>query len=73
MPIAEGAVSWNGFLKQVGFNPPTVYEVSGNGIILEGEQFATPCASVGVAIAKVAKTAAMIPNFRNMTSSFVAQ
>jgi len=34
---AEGAVSWNGFLKQVGFDPPTVYEVSGNGIILEGE------------------------------------
>jgi len=25
---AEGAISWNGFLKQVGFNPPTVYEVS---------------------------------------------
>ena len=33
MPIAEGAVSWNGFLKQVGFNPPTVYEVSDVSII----------------------------------------
>ena len=39
MPIqnAEGAVSWNGFLKQVGFNPPTVYEVSADGILLQGE------------------------------------
>jgi len=39
---AEGAVSWNGFLKQVGFNPPTVYEVSGSGIILEGEEDGQP-------------------------------
>jgi len=30
---AEGAVSWNGFLKQVGFNPPSVYEVSGVSVI----------------------------------------
>ena len=37
MPIAEGAVSWNGFLKQVGFNPPTVYEVSDTVVIPAGE------------------------------------
>jgi len=36
---AEGAVSWNGFLKEVGFNPPSIYEVSGDGIILESEGF----------------------------------
>ncbi len=30
---AEGAVSWNGFLKQVGFDPPTVYEVTGVTVI----------------------------------------
>ena len=41
LPIAEGEISWNGFLKEVGFNPPTVYEVSADGVILEGEQFAT--------------------------------
>jgi len=34
---AEGAVSWNGFLKQVGFNPPTVYEVSQTVVISAGE------------------------------------
>jgi len=34
VPIAEGAVSWNGFLKQVGFNPPSVYEVTGVTVIL---------------------------------------
>ena len=39
MPIAEGALGWNGFLKQVGFDPPSVYEVSANGVVLEGEQF----------------------------------
>ncbi len=33
MPIAEGEISWNGFLKQVGFNPPSVYEVSGVSVI----------------------------------------
>ncbi len=33
---AEGAVSWNGFLKQVGFNPPSVYEVSGVSVIQAG-------------------------------------
>jgi len=32
---AEGAVSWNGFLKEIGFNPPTVYEVSGVSVIPE--------------------------------------
>jgi len=42
VPIAEGEISWNGFLKQVGFNPPSVYEVSGDGIILQGETFGTP-------------------------------
>ncbi len=36
VPIAEGAVSWNGFLKQVGFNPPSVYEVSGVSVIQAG-------------------------------------
>ena len=30
---AEGAVSWNGFLKQVGFNAPSVYEVTGVTVI----------------------------------------
>jgi len=33
VPIAEGEISWNGFLKQVGFNPPSVYEVSGESFI----------------------------------------
>ncbi len=37
VPIAEGAVSWNGFLKQVGFNPPSNYEVSVDTVILKGE------------------------------------
>ncbi len=37
VPIAEGAVSWNGFLKQVGFDPPTIYEVSGVSVISAGE------------------------------------
>ena len=30
---AEGAVSWNGFLQKVGFNAPSVYEVSDVSII----------------------------------------
>ena len=30
---AEGEISWNGFLKQVGFNPPTIYEVSVDTVI----------------------------------------
>jgi len=34
---AEGAVSWNGFLKQVGFDPPSVYEVTDSTVILAGE------------------------------------
>ena len=34
---AEGAVSWNGFLKQVGFSPPSVYEISHTVVISEGE------------------------------------
>ena len=35
MPIqnAEGEISWNGFLKQVGFNPPSNYEVSAVSVI----------------------------------------
>jgi len=33
---AEGAISWNGFLKQVGFNPPSVYEVSDVSLISAG-------------------------------------
>jgi len=36
VPIAEGAVSWNGFLKQVGFNPPSNYEVSAVSVIPAG-------------------------------------
>jgi len=36
VPIAEGEISWNGFLKQVGFNPPSVYEVSGVSVIQAG-------------------------------------
>ncbi len=37
MPIqyAEGTVSWNGFLKQVGFGDTQVYEVSGVSVIPE--------------------------------------
>jgi len=35
-PIAEGAVSWNGFLREIGFNPTSVYEVSGVSIISSG-------------------------------------
>ncbi len=34
---AEGAVSWNGFLKEIGFNPPSVYEVSAVSVIPAGE------------------------------------
>ncbi len=37
MPIAEGEISWNGFLKQVGFNPPSNYEVSVDTVILADE------------------------------------
>jgi len=33
VPIAEGAVSWNGFLREIGFNPPSVYEVSDVSVI----------------------------------------
>jgi len=36
IPLAEAVVSWNGFLKQVGFNPPTIYEVSGVSVIEAG-------------------------------------
>jgi len=36
VPIAEGAVSWNGFLREIGFNPPSVYEVSGVSVIQAG-------------------------------------
>jgi len=36
VPIAEGAVSWNGFLREIGFNPPTVYEVSDVSVIPAG-------------------------------------
>jgi len=35
--FAEGVVSWNGFLKEVGFDPPSVYEVSDSTVILAGE------------------------------------
>jgi len=35
---AEGAVNWNGFLKQVGFNPPTIYEVSDTTVIPAGQK-----------------------------------
>jgi len=37
VPIAEGEISWNGFLKQVGFNPPSNYEVSDSTVIPAGE------------------------------------
>jgi len=37
LPFAEAAVSWNGFLRQVGFNPPSVYEVSDSTVIKAGE------------------------------------
>jgi len=39
LPIqdAEGEISWNGFLKQVGFNPPSNYEVSVDTVILADE------------------------------------
>jgi len=33
VPIAEGEISWNGFLREIGFNPPSVYEVSGVSVI----------------------------------------
>ena len=42
VPIAEGEISWNGFLKQVGFNPPTVYEVSQTVVVLTGENTSPP-------------------------------
>jgi len=35
--FAEGAVGWNSFLKEIGFNPPTVYEVSANALIPKGD------------------------------------
>jgi len=37
LPLAEGAVSWNGFLKQVGFGGTQVYEVSDTTVIPAGE------------------------------------
>ncbi len=36
---AEGAVSWNGFLREVGFGDPQVYEVSAVSIIPANEIF----------------------------------
>ena len=36
---AEGAVSWNGFLREVGFGDPQVYEVSAVSVIPAGEIF----------------------------------
>jgi len=36
IPLAEAAVSWNGFLREIGFNPPSVYEVSGVSVIQAG-------------------------------------
>jgi len=41
---AEGAVSWNGFLKQVGFNPPSNYEVS-DTVVIEAGNFLSPSMS----------------------------
>jgi len=38
VPIQNAeAISWNGFLKQVGFNPPSNYEVSVDTVILADE------------------------------------
>jgi len=37
VPIAEGEISWNGFLKQVGFGGTQVYEVSDTTVIPAGE------------------------------------
>jgi len=34
---AEGAVSWNGFLREIGFGGTQVYEVSEEGVLLQGE------------------------------------
>lgn len=34
--FAEGAVGWNSFLKEIGFNPPSIYEVSGVSVIQTG-------------------------------------
>jgi len=41
---AEGAVSWNGFLKEVGFNPPSNYEVS-DMVIIEAGNISSPSMS----------------------------
>jgi len=38
IPLAEAAVSWNGFLKQVGFGGTQVYEVSDTTVIPEAKQ-----------------------------------
>jgi len=35
--FAEGAVGWKGFLKEIGFNAPSVYEVSDTTLIEAGE------------------------------------
>ncbi len=41
---AEGEISWNGFLKQVGFNPPSNYEVS-DMVIIEAGNILSPSMS----------------------------
>jgi len=44
MSTAEGEISWNGFLKQVGFNPPSNYEVS-DTVVIEAGNFISPSMS----------------------------
>jgi len=47
VPIAEGEISWNGFLKEVGFGGTQVYEVSGESVIqigfIEGDVIQLRC------------------------------
>jgi len=42
VPIAEGAVSWNGFLREIGIGGPQVYEVSQTVVVLTGENTSPP-------------------------------
>ena len=36
IPLAEGAIGWNGFLREIGFGGTQVYEVSGVSVIPAG-------------------------------------
>jgi len=39
IPLAEASVGWNGFLQEIGFGGPQIYEVSAVSVIPAGELF----------------------------------